>query len=412
MSTRATLMRDAAGDPKSVLSINTDITGQKAIEAQFFRAQRMESIGTLAGGVAHDLNNILTPIVLSAPMLRADLSAEQRASIVNTIEKSAARGAQIVRQVLTFGRGVEGERKALQIAAVLAELQQIIGETFPKDITVEASSDANLWPVIGDATQLHQVLLNLSVNARDAMPAGGTLRIHAANLVLDESQASMFPDAKAGPCVQIEVSDTGSGIPPENLERIFDPFFTTKGVGKGTGLGLSTAFGIVRSHGGFIHVSSAVGKGSRFQVFLPVASSREASVELATAVPATRAGQGQVVLLVDDEETVLGAAETVLRGHGYEVLVAADGVQALAVFAMNAGRIAAVFTDVMMPKMDGVALTRALRQMQPDLPIIAATGLGEDARRAELRALGVAEILEKPFHSNTMIEAIHGALRK
>lgn len=408
----ATLVRDGDGQPGSVLVINYDVTEQKNLEAQMLRAQRLESIGTLASGVAHDLNNILSPIMMSAPLLRQDLPAVQRDSIVATIEKSAARGAQIVRQVLTFGRGLEGERKPMQLGELLEELGHLVRETFPKDVTVEMVNDAELWPVIANATQLHQVLLNLSVNARDAMSAGGALRISASNLLVDESYVSMLPQAKEGPYVQVEVSDTGCGIPPAILERIFDPFFTTKGVGKGTGLGLSTVFGIVHAHGGFLSVSSVVGKGSRFQVFLPAISSPAIGLEKTPAMTLSPSGRGETVLVVDDEETVLRAAESVLRESGYEVLVAGDGVQALAVFAMNADRISVVLTDVMMPKMDGVVLTRALLKMQRGLPIIAATGLGEEGQRSELQSLGVTTILDKPFGADTMLEAVHSALRK
>lgn len=408
----ATLVADAQGQPRSVLVINYDVTEHKSLEAQVLRAQRLESIGTLASGVAHDLNNILSPIMMSAPMLRLDLPTVQRDGIIATIEKSAARGAQIVRQVLTFGRGVEGERRPLRLGDLLAELQQIIGETFPKGIAVETFSEEDLWPVNGDGTQLHQVLLNLLVNARDAMPAGGTVSIRASNFLIDDSYASMLPGAKAGPHVQIEVTDNGSGIPPEILERIFDPFFTTKGVGKGTGLGLSTAFGIVRSHGGVINATSVVGRGTRFQVFLPAVAGVGVGDEAASLLPESPGGRGEIILVVDDEETVLHVAEAVLREHGYEVLLASDGIQALAVFAMNAGRIAAVLTDVMMPKMDGLVFIRALQKMQEGLPVIAATGLGDEARRVELDALGVKVILDKPFGADIMLEAIHRVLQK
>ncbi len=394
-----------------VLALMTDITERKALEARLLRAQRMESIGTLASGLAHDLNNILAPIMMSAPLLRRDLPPEVREGIVFTIETSAARGAQIVRQVLTFGRGLEGERTPLQLGELLAELRQIIGETFPKKIAVEVSSAPDLWPIIGDATQLHQVLMNLAVNARDAMPDGGTLRICAANFPMDQGHASLLPGAKAGPYILIEVTDMGCGIAPEIVDRIFDPFFTTKGVGKGSGLGLSTAFGIVRSHGGFIKVSSVVGKESCFQVLLPAAPSPAAGPDLATAAPATPVSRGEVLLVADDEETVRESTATVLREHGYEVLLAIDGIEALDVFSRNASRIAAVLTDVMMPKMDGLALTRALRKMQPGLPIIPTTGLGEEAQRAEWYALGVAKVLAKPFGADTLLQAVHEALR-
>jgi len=266
---RATLVRDAGGEPKSVLSINTDITEQKDLEARLLRAQRMESLGTLACGVAHDLNNILAPITTSVSLLRCDLTEEQREGFVSNIELSAERGAEVVRQILTFARGVEGERKPVAMDALILRLVKIVGGTFPKNIAVEGSVGADLWRVIGDATQFHQVLLNLCVNARDAMPEGGRLRLQAANVELADGCACLAPEVRPGSYVLIEVTDTGSGIPPEVADRIFEPFFTTKEIGKGTGLGLSTVHGIVKSHGGVIRVKSQVGQGTTFRVYLP-----------------------------------------------------------------------------------------------------------------------------------------------
>jgi PAS domain S-box-containing protein len=409
VNTRATLLRDAAGHPKSVLTINTDMTGQKALEAQFLRAQRMESIGTLAGGIAHDLNNILSPIMMSVQVLRMKLTDEQREGVISTIEMSAERGAQIVKQVLTFGRGLEGEKRPLQVGALLGELVKIMRETFPREITIDRSMAGDLWIVLGDATQLHQVLLNLCVNARDAMPDGGSLRLRASNLAMDESYASMLPEARPGPYVLLEVSDNGSGIPEEIVERIFDPFFTTKEVGKGTGLGLSTVLGIVRGHGGFLKVVSEPGKGTTFQVYLPAAPEQDAAPATA-ALAAPPAGHGELVLVVDDEPAVASAARTVLEPHGYRVLLAADGTEALGVFAQNSESIALVLTDIMMPHMSGVTLVRALQKMKPGIPVIASTGLGEKAHLAELKAMGIETILNKPYSADTLLRTIHGML--
>jgi PAS domain S-box-containing protein len=409
VSSHVTLICDADDTPKSVLVINIDVTEQKALEARFLRAQRMESIGTLASGVAHDLNNILSPIMMSVPLLRRNISAAQRERTIAIIETSAERGAQIVRQVLTFGSGLEGEKRQMRVDVVIHELMKIMGETFPKNITLESSIEPELWQVIGDATQIHQVLLNLFVNARDAMPEGGRLRLRAANLKLDANYASMLPEATPGPYVLLEVSDTGSGIPPEIVERIFDPFFTTKGIGKGTGLGLSTVLGIVRSHGGIIHVSTQPAKGTSFDVYLPASPDQAASPADASHTPIPE-GHGELVLVVDDEENVRVAAGMALETAGYNVLLAADGTEALAIFAMNSGRVAAMLTDLMMPFMDGAALIRALRTMVPALPIIASTGLGEKAQLAQLKAMGVETILHKPYGADTLLRAIHGTL--
>ena len=311
--------------------------------------------------------------------------------------------------MLTFGRGLEGEKLPLQINSLIKELLKMMGGTFPKNIAIESSLDPALWQVLGDATQIHQVLLNLCVNARDAMPDGGRMRLHAANLELDANYASMVPEAAPGPYVLLEVTDTGSGIPPEIIERVFDPFFTTKGIGKGTGLGLSTVLGIVKSHGGFIHVNTEPGKGTTFQVHLPASPDQAALPADASRLDIPE-GHDELVLVVDDEESVRGAARFALENSGYRVLLAADGTEALAVFAMNSGSVAAVLTDLMMPFMDGVAFIRALRTMAPKLPIIASTGLGEKAQIASLMAMNVETVLHKPFGAGILLRTIHRAL--
>jgi PAS domain S-box-containing protein len=409
VSTRATLVREPGGEPKSVLLINTDVTEQKNLETRLLRAQRMESIGTLAGGVAHDLNNILAPIMMSVPMLRLPLSETQREGIISTIEMSAERGAQIVRQVLTFGRGLEGERIPLDLGGLIAEVLQIAGQTFPKGIAVESIIAPELWPVTGDTTQLHQVLLNLSINARDAMPHGGKLRLSARNFTVDESYSSMVPEAAPGRYVLVEVSDNGTGIAPEILERIFDPFFTTKGVGRGTGLGLSTVIGIVRSHGGLIHVASQPGQGATFQIYLPASADGEAIAEPPAGIAPPR-GDGECILVVDDEITVGNSARMALESFGYRVLLAGDGTEALALFAQKPNGIHAVLTDIAMPFMDGIALIRALRKMQPGLRIIASTGLAEKSELASLKSLGVEIILHKPYGADTLLRTVHETL--
>ncbi len=386
-----------------------DITERKKLEAQFLRAQRMESIGTLASGVAHDLNNILTPIMMSAPVLRMNISEESRGNIIDTIEMSAARGAQIVKQVLTFSRGLEGEMLPLQVEAVVSEVEQMIRSTFPKDITVECVIEPHLWLVLGDATQLHQVLLNLCVNARDAMPNGGTLRLSAANLDIDASYASMLPESAPGQHVLLEMSDTGSGIPPEILERIFDPFFTTKGVGKGTGLGLSTVHGIIKSHGGFLKVASELGKGTTFKVYLPAARDQVAVAGAAASAPPPT-GHGELVLVVDDEPAVINAAQTVLVANGYRVLLAADATEALVKFTEKSHDIAIVLTDIVMPVMDGVLFLRTLRQINPNIPVIASTGQSEQKQVAAMRSLGIESVLYKPYNAGTLLRTLHFAL--
>jgi PAS domain S-box-containing protein len=405
--TRWTLLQDIAGNPKAILAITTDITEKKKIESQLLRSQRMESIGTLASGIAHDLNNILAPILMSATILH-DLVPEDARSLTTAIEESAQRGTDIVKQVLTFARGIEGERVPLQPRHLIKEIQEIARETFPRSIHIRTGTAKDLWTIMGDSTQVHQILLNLSINARDAMPDGGSLTITAENVFLDDCNL-MHPDAKPGHYVTISVEDTGTGIPPHVIDKIFDPFFTTKEVGKGTGLGLSTVIGIVKSHGGFVKVYSEAGKGSTFKVFLP-ASPGEAIEFRNIERPLLPAGNGELILLADDEQAVRKVTETMLTRNGYKVVLAEDGVEALTIYAQRMHEIKIVVTDVMMPLLDGTKLTRALQRMNKNVPIIAATGQADEARHAELMQLGVRTVLLKPYRTDKLLGALHETL--
>lgn len=398
------------GSCERVCILSRDVTEQKRLENQFLRAQRLESIGTLASGVAHDLNNILAPILIGASVLRRTKMPPSDEAILSTIETCAERGADIVRQVLTFARGAEGERLPLEAAPLIKDVAKIAQETFPKQITVRTHIAEPLWTVLGDPTQLHQVLLNLSVNARDAMPAGGTLTLSAENFPVDDHYASMTPGAKAGPHVRFGVVDTGTGIPPQNLDKIFDPFFTTKELGHGTGLGLSSVIGIVKSHGGFLGVYSEIGRGTTFRVYLPAEVDEQATLKEAPGASLPPA-QGELLLLVDDETPILQIAQALLQGHGYEVLTAEDAAAALAIFAMRKDDIRLVLTDLSMPVMDGVALIRTLRKMKPDVPIIASTGRGgHDLHSPELQELNVRTCLTKPYNKDKLLKTLHDAL--
>ncbi|MEY2511757.1 MAG: hypothetical protein QOE26_2520 [Verrucomicrobiota bacterium] len=407
---RWTLVRDDLGAPKSILIINTDITEQKKIEEQFLRAQRLESIGTLASGVAHDLNNILAPILMGAAVLRRTEMPERDLSILSTIETCAQRGADIVKQVLTFARGDEGAQLLLQPALLIRDMARIAQETFPKSITVRTDFGESLWPIEGDPTQIHQVLLNLSVNARDAMPVGGMLTISAENFPVDEHYASMMPGAKAGPHVLFEVRDTGMGIPREIIGKIFDPFFTTKELGQGTGLGLSTVIGIAKSHGGFVSVQSEIGCGTTFKVFLPAKVGASEALEEIQTTALPRAN-GELLLIVDDERAILQVAQVLLEGHGYTVLTAIDAAEALALFACRMGEIKLVLTDLAMPLMDGIALIRTLQKMQPSVCIIASTGRGSLEHSVNaLAPLNVRACLTKPYNKETLLRTLRDAL--
>jgi PAS domain S-box-containing protein len=410
VESRWTLVKDDAGGAKAVLVINTDITERTKLEQQFLRAQRLESIGTLAGGIAHDLNNVLTPIMVSIAMLTEHEDDPERLDILNTLEMSARRGADMVQQVLSFARGVEGRRVQVDIGDVLRGVERIVNDTFLKNIDVRTRIPAALWAVSGDPIQLHQVLLNLSVNARDAMPDGGSLALLAMNVTLDEAFAVGNIDARPGPYVLLQVQDTGLGIPPDTLDRIFEPFFTTKDVSKGTGLGLSTSLAIVKSHGGFVRVESAPGAGSTFSVYLPAQAAAPAETVPATVTELPR-GRGELVLVVDDEAPVRMVMQRMLEAFGYRVVLASDGSQAVAIHADRKDEIAAVITDMMMPVMDGAATIRALRSTQPDVRIIAASGLhGRGTDPHEGPSACVRYFLPKPYTASTLLTVLRQVL--
>ncbi len=264
-------MREAAGPPRRFIGFVRDITDRKELEARFLRAQRLESIGTLASGIAHDLNNVLTPVLVAVKLLLRDRPGLDRTALLETAQASIERGAGMIRQLLTFGGGMTGERVPVAVGELVREVKGLLDHALPKTIAFTVAVGDPLWPVVGDPTQLTQVLVNLCVNGRDAMPAGGALTIRVENRTLDPERAARHPGARPGRYVHVAVSDTGTGMTPEVQARIFDPFFTTKPFGEGTGLGLATAQGIVKSHGGFVGVYSEPGRGTRFSVFLPAA---------------------------------------------------------------------------------------------------------------------------------------------
>ena len=385
-----------------------DVTERERARRTELRAQRMESVGTLAGGIAHDLNNALAPIAMGLELLRARYP--QNASLIDTMEKCTRRGAGMVKQLLTFARGTEGERRSLQPRRIIDEMAQIIRSAFPKNITLEVELAPGLWDVMGDATQLHQVLLNLCVNARDAMPDGGTLAIEAANAPVDGTFASGTEGARAGNFVRWIVRDTGTGMPPEVIQRIFDPFFTTKEQGKGTGLGLSTVLGIVRSHEGFLRVESKPGLGSAFEIYLPAAAASATAAAAEEARPGVFRGNGETILVVDDEDTVREISRTVLTGLNFNVLLAGDGTEALVQVADHPGEIRLVITDYDMPHMNGQMLVPALRRMIPEARIVLASGTLDEQKTAALAVEGVDAILDKPFSQAKLVEALQRAL--
>lgn len=410
MFVRAVPILGEDGTIRQWIGIHTDITERKQLENQFLRAQRMESIGTLAGGIAHDLNNILAPILMAIDLLKLTATDPQAKDLLQTIGVSAKRGADIVRQVLSFARGVEGDRIEVQPQHLIADLENIIKDTFPKNIRLQFSLPEKPWMILGDPTQIHQILLNLCVNARDAMPHGGTLTVNLENCVLDEHYVAMNLQAKAGNYVQIGVTDTGMGMPPDILNKIFEPFFTTKGPNEGTGLGLSTVMAIVKSHGGNVNVYSEQGKGTTFRIYLPAAETSPGSAKTQTQDLTMPLGNGETILVIDDEASILDITTQTLTAFGYRVLCATDGAEAIALYAENKKNIALVLTDMAMPIMDGAAVIRALLRINPAVTIIAASGLKVTGDVTQIPAGGIKHFLMKPYTSGTLLKSIRSVL--
>lgn len=411
VASRWTALADAQGKPTSFLITCNDITETKRLEQQYLRAQRLESVGTLASGVAHDLNNILSPVLMGVDLLEAQGFDDDTRRILTMIKDSASRGADTVKQLLTFARGADSQKGPVQPRHLLKEIARLLQQTFPKNIQIYTDYAKQPATVLADPSQLHQVLMNLCVNARDAMPEGGVLFVTLANQTLDEASAKIHPKARPIPYVVFKVSDSGTGIPPELLDRIFDPFFTTKPQGKGTGLGLATVLGIVENHGGFLLVESTPGQGTVFQVFLPASTPADDCVSEVERTSIPR-GQNELVLLVDDEPAILRMAEGVLRRGGYQTLTATSASEALNIYEKHHDRIRAVLTDIMMPFGDGRQLITMLYEQDPKLLIIAMSGLATSEFQRETIKRGAAAFVGKPFTAETLLKLLAELLRR
>ncbi len=401
---------DETGRLTHMVAIVRDITERRRLEEQFLRAQRMESIGTLAGGIAHDLNNLLVPVIMGVDIIRRRDPTEANRNVLQNIERSAKRAAGLVKQVLSFARGVDGARVAVHLRHIFDEIEGIVSNTFPKNIGFTCYVNPDLWLVEGDPTQLNQVLLNLCVNARDAMPEGGHLKLTATNVTLDRQCSPLDREIVAGDYVMLTVEDSGSGMSDEVKDRVFEPFFTTKAIGEGSGLGLSTALGIVRSHGGAVTVDSGPGRGSRFIVYLPANASGAAAASTGIEHGVMPRGNGELILLVDDEGDIRNVAMQMLQLFDYRTISAENGMQALELFAANAAEIKLVLTDLMMPVMDGMSLIQELRRRSPHLPIVAASGLHDRSKMDQLLENGVSQFLAKPFTPDLLLHAVRDAM--
>ncbi len=408
-------MKDHTGKPYRAVGFAEDITNRKSTETILRRTERLESLGTLASGIAHDLNNVLTPIIGIVQLLPLKVPNldEQTKRLLQLLDQSAHRGADLVKQILSFSSGVESKPTNTQVSNLLLEIQKIIQQAFPKNIELSIDLPADLWLIAADATLLHQVFMNLCVNARDAMPQGGKLSITAENLVIDESHIQRHLEAKTGAYLMVTVTDTGTGIPSEILNNIFDPFFTTKEIGKGTGLGLSTVTGIVKSHHGFIDVSSEVGIGSKFKIYLPAIDIIEATPILSESNPTNSnpkppLGKSELILVVDDEVAIKEITQAMLEAHGYGVITASDGIEAIALYAEHKHKISVILLDMMMPLLDSATTIRTLRKLNPQVQIIAMSGLATNEVVKQTMNEGVKAFLAKPFTAVELLSLLSG----
>jgi PAS domain S-box-containing protein len=395
-------IQDGTGPARRVVGIAEDVTARKNLEAEYLRAQRLEAIGTLSSGIAHDMNNILAPMLMMTALLRDKLADPRDGAMLNLAEQSVHRGADIIKQLLAFSRATDGDWKPVHVGPLIQETARMMRESFPAAIRISEQVAGGLWPVLGDAVQLRQVLMNLCMNSREAMPEGGELLLAACNAELAAAAIPAGAEAKPGRFLRLTVADSGRGIPGEFVDRIFEPFFTTKEFGRGAGLGLSTVLGLVRGHGGFVTVESEPGRGSRFHAHLPAAA--DAPVRpIAPPAPAVRPG---LILLADDETIVREGTRRLLENHAYRVQPAINGREALDFFLQHRDEVQLLLTDSMMPMMGGLALVRAVRALKPGLKIIAMAGPNDADRVPELAALGVTEILRKPFRPAELLAAL------
>lgn len=407
------ILRDDEGKALRMVGGMRDLTTQKSIEAEYLRAQRLASIGTMAGGIAHDLNNVITPIMLSIELLHYDPNLEpRRERILNVIYTSAKRGGDLVRQILEFTRGMDGERVKFHLEPIINELGDVIRHTFPKNISIELKVCDALQPVSGVPSQIHQVLLNLAVNARDAMPGGGKLIIKASNLSIGDQGVPLNLKAAPGPYVLIEVTDNGEGMSAEVISHVFDLFFTTKLDGKGTGLGLATVAAIMKQHSGFQTVESMVDHGSTFVIYLPAFDEIHAKMDQAPASRKLPAGHGELVLIVDDERSILNISQQVLEAYGYRVITASNGSKAIALLTKHVRDVAVLITDLMMSGIDGAETIVAVHKLNPAIRIIASTGLGTGAHYERAQSIGVKNFLFKPYTAEILLELLHSVLAK
>jgi PAS domain S-box-containing protein len=406
---RFTAVRDAHGRPRHVIGAGLDVTEQRRLEEQLRQAQKMETVGTLVGGIAHDFNNQLTIILGNLALLRADLADDARVSreLIDA-EQATQRCADMTQSLLTFSRRRIPRPQLLDLNELVAETVRLLQRLLPPVVHVVARDEAGPAAVSGDRTQLHQVLMNLAVNARDAMPDGGTLTVTTARAAVDAAYCARNVEARPGNFLVLTVEDTGAGMSPEVRSRLFEPFFTTKPAGLGTGLGLAVVYGIVKAHGGWISVASTPGQGSTFRVYLPAVLAEAVRVE-ESAPPPVRGGH-ECIMVVDDEDLVRNLAQCVLERWGFRVLTAADGEQALATYRARGPEIDLVVLDFTMPLLTGLQVLRQLQRLNPAVRVIFASGHA-DANESEMfLAAGARAFVPKPYRPEELIRRVRQVL--
>jgi two-component system cell cycle sensor histidine kinase/response regulator CckA len=405
-------------DAEAAIIFAIETTDQRALQAQLAQAQKMDSVGQLAGGIAHDFNNVLSAIMMATDfLLNAHRPTDPSFQDIMQIKQNANRAASLVRQLLAFSRRQTMRPQVLDLGEVLNDLSMLLRRLIGEKVTLEVAHGRDLWPVKVDISQLEQVIVNLAVNARDAMPDGGKVSVRTADVSAGECARYGQPTLQAADYVLIEVADSGTGIAPEIMDKIFEPFFTTKEVGKGTGLGLSTVYGIVKQMGGFIYADSGLGRGTTFRIFLPrhaagVTAAPEETVAAPTLVPDAAPAKPAVdltgrgtILLVEDEEGLRGLNARGLASRGYTVLEAANGVEAIRVLEEHNGEIDLVVSDVVMPEMDGPTLLKEMRKDNPDLKMIFVSGYAEEAFEKNLPG-GQFTFLAKPFTLKQLVATV------
>ena len=402
---------DEGGEVVAAIELVEDITERLRWEKHLQQAQKMESVGTLAGGIAHDFNNLLYPIIGMAEMLMEDLDPGSIAhENARQIYMAGMRGSELVRQILSFSRQPDDRKAPVKVQQILAEALALIRPAIPSDIRIDVDFDQDCGPVMADPGKLHQVLVNLVTNAYHAVAeTRGEVGVRLRETT-GEAARREGVRLEAGELVEIEVTDTGSGMDGAVLERIFEPYFTTKAQGKGTGLGLSVVYGIVKDHGGEIKVVSAPGKGSSFKIYLPRVRVTEAPPDTAADGEAGRAGGGARILLVDDEAAIVKLQTRILERLGYAVTSCADGSEALAVFQSDPSGFDLVITDMTMPFKTGDQLAADLLAIRPDIPVIICTGFSERLDREKAEAIGVRELLMKPVARPDLAGAVRRVL--